>query len=143
MIRGGSTSKRLSALLACALVALAAAVPATASAQSAVDEYTLDVPQAGGSDPSDPTSSASGGAGGAAGTTASGGGGAAAAGGNGLAAAEARERRQERREERREDDNINFGDLHDGKTQAADSLNTSSRSFPEVIADTATDGAML
>src|SRR5665809_51505 len=48
MIRGGLSSGRIARLLVCAFVALAALAPATASGQPAVDEYTLDIPQAGG-----------------------------------------------------------------------------------------------
>jgi hypothetical protein len=143
VIRGGSISKRLPTLLACALAALAVAVPATAGAQSAVDEYTLDVPQAGsggGADPSDPSASASGDAAGTTGTTGGSGGATGASGGgdDALTPAQARERRQERRE----DDNVSLGEIHDGKT-STEPLHTTSRSFPEVIADTATDGPML
>lgn len=140
MIRGGLSSGRIARLLVCAFVALAALAPATASGQPAVDEYTLDIPQAGGggSDPADPNAPSSG-----AGATAAGGAdGTGAGSGSGLSPAEARVRRQERREERREDGSVAFGELHDGKAQAQ-GADTSSRSFPEVIADTVTDGAML
>ncbi|MGH2993434.1 MAG: hypothetical protein ACRDL1_07845 [Solirubrobacterales bacterium] len=125
-------------MLVCAFVALAVLAPATASSQPAVDEYTLDIPQAGGggSDPTDPNAPSSG-----AGATAAGGGdGTGAGSGSGLSPAEAAEAK-ERRQERREDGSVAFGELHDGKAQAQE--DTSSRSFPEVIADTVTDGAML
>jgi hypothetical protein len=144
MIRVGLSSGRIARLLVCAFVALAALAPATASGQPAVDEYTLDIPQAGGggSDPTDPNAPSSGG-----GATAAGGAdGTGAGSGSGLSPAEARVRsqgrREERREQRREDGSVAFGGLHDGKSQAQ-GPDTSSRSFPEVIADTVTDGAML
>lgn len=143
MIRGGLSTGRIAPLLVCAFVALAALAPATASGQPAVDEYTLDIPEAGsgGSDPSNPNAPST-----DAGATAAGGAdGTGAGSGSGLSpakATEARERKQERGEERQADDNVAFDALHDGKVRAQ-GLDTDSRSFPEVIADTVTDTAML
>jgi len=127
VIRGGGSSKRIARLLVCALVAVSAAAPASAGAQSAVDEYTLDIPGAGSGsgDPTSPTGGAPGAAGGA--------------GSGGLSPAEARERQLESRGLTAEQAHLQFASFHTG----ASALDTSSRSAPEVIADSLFDGAML
>jgi hypothetical protein len=138
MIRGGSRSGRIACLLVGVCAALAAVVPTAASAQPAVDEYTLDIPGGGGGGDSAGGSagvaSASGGGAGGAGSSErgaeSGQGGAegTASGGGGAARGE-------------EIDSSLDGS---GSTGADDgSLDTSSRSAPEVVADTLFDSAML
>jgi hypothetical protein len=151
MIRGGMSLGRIARLLACAFAALAAAVPATVSAQSpAVDEYTLDIPGGGGSQPDDPGSppptgveaSGSGGGGGVAGDGSAGGG--AAAGGDEDAAGRGESQGASGGEGLRYDnlhDDVAGTDSSGGGTTGP--LDTSSRSAPEVVADSLTDGGML
>jgi hypothetical protein len=161
MIRGGMSLGRIARLLACAFAALAAAVPATVSAQSpAVDEYTLDIPGGGGSQPDDPGSppptgveaSGSGGGGGATGDGSAGGGatgdrsagGGAAAGGDEDAAGRGESQGASGGEGLRYDnlhDDVAGTDSSGGGTTGP--LDTSSRSAPEVVADSLTDGGML
>jgi hypothetical protein len=148
MIRGGSRSGRIACLLIGASAALAAAVPTAASAQPAVDEYTLDIPGGGGGGDSTDPGASTGGNGGVASASGGGAGGAessapsaehgaesaqggaegTASGGGGHAA---------RGEE------IDSSRDGSGSTGAAGSLDTSSRSAPEVVADTLFDSAML
>jgi hypothetical protein len=150
MIRGGTSLGRIGRLLACALAALAATIPATAGAQSpAVDEYTLDIPGGGGSQTDDPgsppptgaeASGASGGGGGG-GVTGDGsvGGGGAAGGGEGTAG----------QGQGGSGDGVRYDNFHEdvGATGSSSGsskpLDTSSRSAPEVVADSLTDGGML
>jgi hypothetical protein len=141
MIRGGTSLGRIGRFLACALVALAATIPATAGAQSpAVDEYTLDIPGGGGSQPDDPgsppptgveASGSSGGGGG--GVTGDGSvqGGGAAGGDKGTAG----------QGHGGSGDGVRYDNFHEGV--GGKSLDTSSRSAPEVVADSLTDGVML
>jgi hypothetical protein len=125
------------ALIVCAC-AVGAAVPATAGAQSAVDEYTLDLPGGG-----SPSASSGGPPAGAAGGSASGsgggergesagrgdgdgaGGGGSSVGGRDASGAQA-----------------GFAPFHEGEG-AARAIGTSPRSAPEVVADTLLDGTML
>jgi hypothetical protein len=137
MIRGGSRSGRIACLLVGVSAALAAVVPTAASAQPAVDEYTLDIPGGGGGGDSAGGSagiaSASGGGAGGAGSSERGAGSGrrgaegTASGGGGAAGGE-------------EIDSSLDGS---GSTGAGGSLDTSSRSAPEVVADTLFDSAML
>jgi hypothetical protein len=129
VIRGGSSSRRVARLLACASVAVLVAAPASAGAQSAIDEYTLDIPGAGsagsGGDPTAPSGGASGTAGG---------------GRSGLSAPAARQQRQlESRGLTGEQAQLQFAPFHTG----GPGLDTNSRSAPEVVADSLLDGAML
>jgi hypothetical protein len=121
-------------------------VPAAASAQSAVDEYQLEIPGAGGSSPADPNEPPSTGAsgasassaGGAADPTASGGSGSTAGDGDGKNDGTAGDKRGSEQGE-----NVgNLDSLHED-TGRAQPLDTSSRSAPEVVADTLLDSAML
>jgi hypothetical protein len=117
----------------CALAVITALLPATAFGQAAVDEYTLDIPGASGTNPGDPTAptaAASGSGGGAAGNGAHGGKGETTsrselASGTSDAAS----------------DNLNLSSLQEGSGHAA--LPTSSRSAPEVVADSLTNSSML
>ena len=143
MIRGGSRSGRIAQVVG-VVVALAVAAPAAAGAQSAVDEYSLDIPGGGGSDSGTPSSGAP-----SAGATASGtpsdissGGGTgveSSSGGGGGNGADADRAEQEKQSQGQASDELEFGAIHDGST----GLDTSSRSAPEVVADTLLDGAML
>jgi hypothetical protein len=145
MIRGRRSLGRIGRLLACALAALAATIPATAGAQSpAVDEYTLDIPGGGGSQSGDPGSppptgaEASGarGGGGAAGDGSAQGGGGEGTAGQG---------------QRGSGEGVRYDNFHeDGGASASGTgsgtsqpLDTSSRSAPEVVADSLTDDGML
>jgi hypothetical protein len=142
MIRGGRSLGRIGRVAVCALAALAVAVPATAGAQSpAVDEYTLDIPGGGGSQPDDPppsgveaSGSSGGGGGGATGDRSVQGGG--AAGGDEGTAGQA---------QRGSGDGLRYDSLHEdvGGSGTSQPLDTSSRSAPEVVADSLTDGGML
>jgi hypothetical protein len=143
MIRGGCSRGRIAQLFACAALALALVVPTTAGAQSAVDEYQLDIPGGGGSDsggdpnaapPTDASASASGDTGATDPTS-----GAAGSGSGDGANAKGDESAQQGA--KKDDQNVNLGQLHDGR--ANQSLDTSSRSAPEVVADTLLDSAML
>jgi hypothetical protein len=137
MIRGGSRSGRIACLLVGVSAALAAAVPAAASAQPAVDEYTLDIPGGGGGGDS---------AGGSAGVASASGGGAGGAGSSERGAESARGGAEgtasggggaEGGEE------IGSSPDDSGSTGAGGSLDTNDRSAPEVVADTLFDSAML
>lgn len=146
MIRGGSRSGRIARVVGL-VVALAVAAPAAAGAQSAVDEYSLDIPGGGGSDSGTPSSGAP-----SAGTTASGtpgdtssgsGGGTgieSSSGGGGGNGADAGRAEQEKQSQGQASDELELGAIHDGGSTG---LDTSSRSAPEVVADTLLDGAML
>ena len=137
MVRGGSRSGRIACLLVGVSAALAAAAP-TASAQPAVDEYTLDIPGGGGGGDS---------AGGSAGVASASGGGAGGAESSGRGAESAQGGAEgtgsggggaARGEE------IDSSDDGSGSTGAGGgSLDTNSRSAPEVVADTLFDSAML
>jgi hypothetical protein len=142
MIRGGSRTGRIARLLACVLAALAIA-PAAAMAQSAVDEYTLDIPGGGGGgEPADPGGSAGaaaagteGSSGGPSSTTGSGGGGADTSGSDASGATA-------------QGEDLSLNPFHDGSGASGNisanaPLDTSSRSAPEVVADTLFDGATL
>ena len=144
MIRGGRSLGRIGRVAVCALAALAVAVPATAGAQSpAVDEYTLDIPGGGGSQPDDPgtppptgveASGSSGGGGGGATGDGSAQGGGAAGGGEGTAG------------QGGSGDGVRYDNFHEdvgGSAGTSQPLDTSSRSAPEVVADSLLDGGML
>jgi hypothetical protein len=156
MIRCGGRSGRIARIGVCVVAAAAAAAPAAASAQSAVEEYSLDIPGGGGG-------GAGGGAGGggtdsgtpssgapATGATATAPSGDSSVGGGGVEptssggggdGAEAGKAKQEPRSQGRPSrDELEFGGIHDGGSNA---LDTNSRSAPEVVADTLLDGAML
>ena len=153
MIRRRGRSGRVARLLVYVSAALAAAAPAAASAQPAVDEYTLDIPGGGGGgDSADPGASpgastvagaevpsagvpsaggdAGGGGGGSSKSTESGAGDTESGSGGGTAQG---------------DEIEELDPFHDGtgSTSANGSLEPSSRSAPEVVADTLTDGATL
>src|SRR5262245_58868498 len=64
MSRGGIRTRRIGGALVCAAAVTTALLPAAALGQSAVDEYTLDIPGGTGTNPGDPTAP-TGGAGGA------------------------------------------------------------------------------
>jgi len=122
-------------LFACACVALMGAAPATAGAQSAVDEYTLDIPGGGSPSPSSGGPPSAGAAG--SGSSASGGkqggraaGGSAGAGGSGVGGGSASVVA------------AGFAPFHEGVGRAIDT-SPNPRSAPEVVADTLLDGAML
>jgi hypothetical protein len=137
MIRGGSRSGRIACLLVGVSAALAAVVPTAASAQPAVDEYTLDIPGGGGGGDS---------AGGSAGIASGSGGGVGGAGssergaGSGRRGAEGTASGGGGAARGEEIDSSLDGS---GSTGAGGSLDTSSRSAPEVVADTLFDSAML
>ena len=135
MVRGGSRSGRIACLLVGVSAALVAAAPA-ASAQPAVDEYTLDIPGGGGGGDSAGSAGVASASGGGAGggessergaESAQGGDEGTASGGGGAARGE----------------EIDSSDDGSGSTGAGGSLDTSSRSAPEVVADTLFDSAML
>jgi hypothetical protein len=150
MIRGRSL--RRIAGVACACAAVAGWAPTTAGAQSAVDEYTLDIPGSGGSGsgqnappsagaapsgaaPSD--AAASGAASGAAGTSPSHPGsepGDVGSAGSGNGSSEARNPDTRR---------LEFDEFHSEVTGASSAGNPDPRSAPQVIADTLLDGPML
>ena len=142
MIRGGSRSGRI-ALLVCVSAALAAA-PATAGAQSAQDEYQLDIPGGGsGSNPATPggTPPAATAAGTGSGSTETGTGADTGTGtGSGSDAAGNHAGDKTKAEQRKADEDLALGETHDGEAKV---LDTSSRSAPEVVADTVLDSAML
>jgi len=148
MIRGGSRSGRIAQVVG-VVVALAVAAPAAAGAQSAVDEYSLDIPGGGGggTDSGTPSSGAPSAGATASGTptdTSSGSGGGtgleSGSGGHGGNGAEADGAKEEQQSQNQPNDELDFGGIHDGGSKA---LDTSSRSAPEVVADTLLDGAML
>jgi hypothetical protein len=147
MIRGGSRSGRIACLLVGVSAALAAVVPTAASAQPAVDEYTLDIPGGGGAGGGGEDSP-----GGSAGVASASGGGAGGTGGAG--GAESSERGAESAQGGAEgtasggggaarDEEIASSHDGGGSTGAGGSLDTNSRSAPEVVADTLFDSAML
>lgn len=133
MVRGRKL-RRIALSVVCACAALAVAAPATASAQSGVDEYTLDIPGSGGSGSSDqgsPPSAGAAGSGDGGGSTRGEGAEGGRGGGVGSEAAA-----------RGGDDAAGSGDS--GASSANAPLPpTDSRSAPEVVADTLFDGAML
>jgi hypothetical protein len=145
MIRGGWGTRRIARLLVCACTALAA-VPAAASAQSAVDEYQLEIPGAGGSSPANPneppSTGASASSAGGADPTASGDSGSTAGGtaggGDGKNDGTAADKRGDEQGE-----NLGLDSSLHEDTGSAQPLDTSSRSAPEVVADTLLDSAML
>lgn len=143
MIRGGSRSGRIAYLLVGVSAALAAVVPTAASAQPAVDEYTLDIPGGGGGGDS---------AGGSAGVASARGGGAGGSGGAGGAGSSERGAESGGRGAEGtasggggavRGEEIDSSLDGSGSTGAGGSLDTSSRSAPEVVADTLFDSAML
>jgi hypothetical protein len=146
MIRGGIRSGRI-ALLVCVSAALAAA-PATAGAQSAQEEYQLDIPGGGsGSNPATPggTPPAATAAGTGSGSTETGNGtdtGTATGTGTGSGSDAAGNHAGDKTkaEQRKADEDLALSETHAGEAKA---LDTSSRSAPEVVADTVLDSAML
>jgi hypothetical protein len=146
MIRGGIRSGRI-ALLVCVSAALAAA-PATAGAQSAQEEYQLDIPGGGsGSNPATPggTPPAATAAGTGSGSTETGNGtdtGTATGTGTGSGSDAAGKHAGDKTkaEQRKADEDLALSETHAGEAKA---LDTSSRSAPEVVADTVLDSAML
>jgi hypothetical protein len=150
MIRGGSRSGRIARVVG-VVVALAVAAPAAAGAQSAVEEYSLDIPGGGGgtdsgTPPSGTPSSGTPSAGATASetpsdTTSVGGAGVeSGSGGDGGNGADASGAQEEGQSQQRPSDELDFSAIHDGVSTA---LDTNSRSAPEVVADTLLDGAML
>jgi hypothetical protein len=165
MIRGGRRSGRIARVVG-VVVALAVAAPAAAGAQSAVDEYSLDLPgggtdsgdsgtpssgapSAGGTSSGTPTDTSSGdgtptdtSSGGGTPTDTSSGGGAgleSRSGGDGGKGDASRGAEQSQSQDQRSDE-LEFSGIHDGGSNA---LDTNSRSVPEVVADTLLDGPML
>jgi hypothetical protein len=156
MIRGGRRSGRIARVVG-VVVALAVAAPAAAGAQSAVDEYSLDLP-GGGTDSGDsgtpssgtPSSGTPSAGAPSAGATASGtpsdtsseGGTGieSSSGGDGGSAAEPGGAKEEQHSQRQPNDVLEFAGIHDDGSNA---LDTNSRSAPEVVADTLLDGPML
>jgi hypothetical protein len=138
MTRGGGTSGRVALGIAAALLAL----PSIAAAQSAVDEYTLDIPGGGGGSPSGNSGgppaadtagsgSASGSGGGHSGQDTRGSGAAAdTAGGRARGDAGASAERA----------GAAGAPFQDGTARTTDA---DDRTAPEVVADTFLDGAML
>ena len=146
MIRGRTKFGRTARLLACAVSTVAIAAPATASAQPAVDEYSLDIPGAGGSEPVDPNDP------GGAGAVASGSGGGASASGGAGGSDAGTEGGQGDGEGQGEGgaagsgESVKYDNFHedeDGIGSTSKPLDTTSRSAPEVVADTLLDSAML
>jgi hypothetical protein len=147
MIRG-RRSRRIARSLAC-VAAVFVMVPASAGAQSAVDEYSLDIPGAGGGggggghvDPGvaagasgEPTGSETG-----SGVDTSGSGAASGSGGDGSGDGRDGENAGKRGDGKNVD---GFDELHGNGGRQATALDTSSRSAPEVIADSLFDGPML
>jgi hypothetical protein len=146
MIRGGIGSGRI-ALLVCVSAALAAA-PATAGAQSAQEEYQLDIPGGGsGSNPATPggTPPAATAAGTGSGSTETDNGtdtgtSTGTGTGSGSDAAGNHAGDKTKAEQRKADEDLALSETHAGEAKA---LDTSSRSAPEVVADTVLDSAML
>jgi hypothetical protein len=146
MIRGGIGSGRI-ALLVCVSAALAAA-PATAGAQSAQEEYQLDIPGGGsGSNPATPggTPPAATAAGTGSASTETGNGtdtgtSTGTGTGSGSDAAGNHAGDKTKAEQRKADEDLALSETHAGEAKA---LDTSSRSAPEVVADTVLDSAML
>jgi len=147
MVRGRK-SRRIARLLACACVALMGAAPATVGAQSAVDEYTLDIPGGGGSGSPDQGAPPSAGAAPSSAAASGGGsdGGGASAGGSGSDGGESAGRGSEESGATQRSDARKLGELdelHSGSAATRSPVRTDSRSAPEVVADTLLDGAML
>jgi hypothetical protein len=142
MIRGGTRSGRIAFVGVCVLGALAVAAPTTVVAQPAVDEYSLDIPS-GGNGSSDSSGTPSTGASTSGAPTSSegssGGGAAESAGGGGEGGGADASGPTGKETGARADEELQLGELHDGGPRA---LGTSSRSAPEVVADTLLDGAM-
>jgi hypothetical protein len=166
MIRGGISWGRIVWPIVCAVCAVAVSAPAIASAQPAVDEYSLDIPGAGGSEPVDPTDpvgagavasgSGGGGAGSGGGGGGSGGGGAGSGSGGsgdggGAGTFEAQGKGEGSKAEFQGEgsqagSNVRYDNFHedeDGVASTIQPLDTSSRGAPEVVADTLLDGTML
>lgn len=151
MIRGGRRSGRIARVVG-VVVALAVAAPAAAGAQSAVDEYSLDLPGGGtgsgdsgtpsSGTPSSGAPSAGGTASGSPSDTSSGGGTGieSSSGGDGGSGAEPGGAKEEQHSQRQPNDVLEFAGIHGGGSTG---LDTSSRSAPEVVADTLLDGPML
>jgi len=151
MIRG-RTLRRIAGVLACACVAGAGGAPTTVGAQSAVDEYTLDIPgggASGSSDPGAPPSSPSGaapssGAAAAEGSSSASGGvseGSASAPGGGRSGSSG-----DVSGAKRDADTEAVGDfskLHSGPSGFGAAVKPDPRSAPEVVADALLDDAML
>jgi hypothetical protein len=118
----------------CALAVITALLPATAFGQAAVDEYTLDIPGASGTNPGDPTAPTA---------AASGSGGGATGQGSGGRGKEETASRSELASGTSDaaSDNLNLSSLQKGSGHSA--LPTSSRSAPEVVADSLTSSSML
>jgi hypothetical protein len=140
MIRGGSRRGRVGPVAACVVAAIALGAPAAASGQGAVDEYTLDLPEGGGAGPVDannpppPTTGATSSAtGGGSGTEAEPG----TAAGTGAGAQDPKAGGPKGKPQPA----ISFAPFHDGVQPQ--SLDTTSRSAPEIVADALLDGAML
>ena len=153
MIRGGRRSGRIARVVG-VVVALAVAAPVAAGAQSAVDEYSLDLPGGGtgSGDSGTPSSGAPSAEGTSSGTptdtssgtptdTSSGGGAGveSRSGGDGGKGDASRGAEQSQSQGQRSDE-LEFSGIHDGGSNA---LDTNSRSAPEVVADTLLDGPML
>jgi hypothetical protein len=154
MIRCAGRPGRIARIGVCVLAAGAAMAPAVASAQSAVEEYSLDIPGGGsgssgagtpsGGAPTAPSAPSAGATSSSAPTdTDAGATGTAptSAGGERPTPNESKPRHSQRRDEAGEDLEFGeFGGIHEG---TIDALDTSSRSAPEVVADTLLDSAML
>jgi hypothetical protein len=135
MTRGGRSTWGIMAH-ACVLAALViVAAPATAGAQSGVDEYTLDIPGGGSSSggAGDPPAAGAAGSGSGSEGAGSGGQGSGSGGGGGSDA--------KRDASKRSLDELD--ELHSGASGGKAPLSTDSRSAPEVVADTLFDGTML
>lgn len=135
MIRGGTFLGRIACSLALGAAGLALAIPAAAGAQSAVDEYTLEIPKSGNQNPGsggDPGVGASG-----SGSGGNGGGGSAGSGGSGGGSASESSEGEGRSADR---EALGLGSLGEGGTGSVD---PGSRSAPAVVADALVDSAML
>lgn len=144
MIRGGTSFGRTARLLVCAVCAVAIAAPVTASAQPAVDEYSLDIPGAGGSEPVDPNDP--GGAGAVASGSGGGGGGDVGSGSGSSGAGGTQDGGGGEGSQAGSGEDVKYDDLHEGASgvgSTSEPLDTTSRSAPEVVADTLLDSAML
>ena len=133
MIRGGTRTWRIGGPLVCALAVITALAPATAFGQAAVDEYTLDIPGASGTNPGDPTAPT-------AAASGSGGGATGQGSGHGKDATASRSDLASGTSDAASD-NLNLSSLQKGSGHSA--LPTSSRSAPEVVADSLTSSSML
>lgn len=139
MIRGGTRSGRIALVGVCVLGALAVAAPSAVVAQPAVDEYSLDIPSGGSGSPgsSDGTGAPSVGATASGSPTSSGGGESGAESGGGRADTGGQDGKQTGASRGEE---VQLDEVHDGG--GSGELGTSSRSAPEVVADSLLDGAM-